>query len=196
MIADLDYFERLHEAPDPWGVDARWYERRKRDLLLACLPQARFARCWEAGCSVGALTEALAARCARVVATDAAEAALAHARVRLSGLGHVELRRQRHPEEWPGGRFDLIVVSELAYYLDAGALARMARRLETALEPGGTLVACHWRWPFAERRTASEEAHRVLDGIGLPRLFAYRDPDLLLEGWGAMASVAQREGLA
>ena len=40
-----DELEEVHrDAEDPWGVDSRWYEHRKRDLLLAALPQPRFHR--------------------------------------------------------------------------------------------------------------------------------------------------------
>ncbi len=66
-----DTLERLHlDDPDPWGVDSRWYERRKRDLLLAMLPRAEVRAALEIGCSTGALTEALTARASAVTGVD------------------------------------------------------------------------------------------------------------------------------
>ena len=66
-----DELDELHrDAVDPWGVDSRWYERRKRELLLAVLPRARFASALEVGCSTGALTEALSERADTVLGVD------------------------------------------------------------------------------------------------------------------------------
>ncbi|TGS11697.1 SAM-dependent methyltransferase, partial [Mesorhizobium sp. M1C.F.Ca.ET.187.01.1.1] len=64
------YFDELHEQEDPFGYRSRWYEERKRALLLASLSQRQFHRGWELGCSNGVLTEALAGRCERLLATD------------------------------------------------------------------------------------------------------------------------------
>src|SRR5690606_41113548 len=50
-------------SDDPFGYRTRWYEQRKRDLLLAVLPWPGFGRGWEIGCANGELTHALAGRC-------------------------------------------------------------------------------------------------------------------------------------
>ena len=58
-----DRLDQLHvEQTDPWGAQTRWYERRKRSLLLAVLPRQRFDRALEVGCSTGVLAEALKPR--------------------------------------------------------------------------------------------------------------------------------------
>jgi hypothetical protein len=37
------HFQQLYEqADDPWQVRQRWYEQRKRSLLLASLPAPRY----------------------------------------------------------------------------------------------------------------------------------------------------------
>ena len=41
------------------------------------------------------------------------------------------------PAEWPAGSFDLIVLSEVVYYLDAGDVVRLADRERGSVEPGG-----------------------------------------------------------
>lgn len=44
MNSARQHFEQMYQAdPDPWQVASRWYERRKRDLLLAALPRERYA---------------------------------------------------------------------------------------------------------------------------------------------------------
>jgi SAM-dependent methyltransferase len=212
------YFEALYARhPDPWRVGDRWYEVRKRKLLLAALPRARFSYAYEPGCGNGELTVELAARCDRVLATDFSESAIATARRRLQDVqnaGHVELCRQTVPQDWPwpanalnaagpdginaaGNRFDLIVISEFAYYLPDDALQMLATLAAATLSNDGCLIACHWRHDFAERLHTADAAHAAFDHqCGLHRAGGYRDADFLLDIWTARSgSVARREGL-
>lgn len=191
------YFEALYADDDPFGYRGRWYEARKRDLLLATLPAPRFGRAWEAGCSNGELTAALAARCDTLLATDLSARAVALATARTQACRHVEVRQARHPDDWPDGRFDLIVFSEIGYYLDAPTLARTAARLKASLDADGVIVACHWLAPFREAPQSGRDVHRLLQReLGLRRLFCYRDADVRLDGWSLRGdSLAQRAGL-
>ena len=60
------YVEPLYrQDADPWRVRQRWYEERKRALLLASLPQRRYRHAYEPGCGNGELTAELARRCER-----------------------------------------------------------------------------------------------------------------------------------
>lgn len=188
------YFDELHARADPFGYHRSWYEARKRALLLASLPHARYPRGWEAGCSNGVLTRELASRCDWLLATDLSAAALQQARQSTRHLPHVRLQQARHPEQWPEGHFDLIVCSEMGYYLSAAELPALRDGLHAALAPNGLLVACHWRVPFAQARCSAEAVHAAL-GEHLATVFAYRDDDFLLQGWArAPASVAAAEG--
>jgi hypothetical protein len=49
------------------------------------------------------------------------------------------------PEDWPAGSFDLIVLSEVGYYLTDGELNTLLAKASGCLDPGGDLVAVHWR---------------------------------------------------
>lgn len=146
--------EDLHaDDPDPWGVDSRWYEERKRDLVLAALPRPSFRHALEVGASTGALAADLAPRCARLLAIDASASALAAARERLHAYDHVTTEQRAVPHEWPAGTYDLVVVSEVGYFLSPAALDELVERIRTDLTPDGVLVLCHWRheirgWPL------------------------------------------------
>src|SRR5690625_87982 len=70
VSVDARYFERLYQSTDLWGYRTRWYEQRKRALLLAMLHRPRYRRGLELGCSIGETTAALSSRCAELVATD------------------------------------------------------------------------------------------------------------------------------
>ncbi|VXB15557.1 SAM-dependent methyltransferase [Luteimonas sp. 9C] len=191
------YFDTIYADDDPFGYRERWYEARKRALLLASLPAKRFGRVWEIGCSNGELTAELATRCDRLLATDLSARAVALATGRTRMHAHVDVQQARHPDTWPEGRFDLIVFSEVGYYLDADTLTHMARRLTASLQGDGVLVACHWLAPFAQAPLSGGDVHRLLRrALGLQRVFGYADADIRLDGFAVDAtSVAQRAGL-
>lgn len=193
-----DFDSLFATSDDPWQFRSRWYEHRKRALTLASLPAARFASAWEPGCANGELSAALATRCDRLLATDGSEPAVLAARSRNAANAHVEVRTAWLPRDWPAGRFDLIVVSEVAYYLDEAALADFCGRLRGTLAPGATVLACHWRRPIDGCTFNGDEVQRRIgSSLGLPRLLEIVDADLRLEVWCDDArSVAAREGLA
>jgi LmbE family N-acetylglucosaminyl deacetylase/SAM-dependent methyltransferase len=189
------YFDDLYaRSDDPWGLDTRFYERRKRDLLLASLPRERFRRVFEPGCASGLLTEALAGRAERVVAWDAAAAAVDLARGRLASIDRgVEITRGRIPEEWPDGEFDLVVVSEVGYY--CRDLDQLQRRISGCLSADGTVIACHWRRPAQDHPQTAERVHAVL-GRDLRPTVQHVEADFLLHVWARSdRSVAERDGL-
>jgi len=192
-----EYFDAIYAQDDPFGYRERWYEARKRALLLACLPAQRFGRAWEIGCSNGELTAELATRCDALLATDLSMRAVALATARTQAHRHVEVRQARHPEIWPDGLFDLIVFSEVGYYLDADTLTRMVRQMKSSLRGDGVVVACHWLAPFAQAPQSGRDVHRLLRReLGLQRVFGYGDADVRIDGFALNAdSVAQRAGL-
>jgi trans-aconitate methyltransferase len=137
-----DYFNALYAADaDPWRFASSPYEAEKYAATLAALPSRRFADALEVGCSIGVLTAQLAPRCDRLLALDVADAALAKAQARCPA---VRFERRRIPQEWPPGRFDLIMLSEVLYYLDAPAIADVAGRAVGALQPGGSILLVHY----------------------------------------------------
>lgn len=197
MNLPVEYFDDLYRSDDPFGYRSRWYEERKRHLLLSTLPRRRYTRAWEFGCSNGELTLDLSARCDALLATDISDRAVALAQQRLHGKDHVEVRAAHHPDDWPDGAFDLIVFGEVGFYLDADTLALTARRLADSLNPDGLLLACHWLAPFAEAASDGAAVHPLIDAhVGLPTVLRYADADFVLQGWSRDAlSVAQRDGI-
>lgn len=197
------YFAEMYgSSADPYGLRTRWYEARKLALLLAALPRARYANAYEPGCGIGATTLALAARCDRLLASDFAERAVQIAASNCAGLPQVRVERQRLPEDWPDERaggcapFDLIVLSEIGYFLDAAQWQRVVESCRRTLAPGATLLACHWRPMFDARRQDTDAVHAALGALGLPRILRHEEDDFLLELWSSDGrSVAQREGI-
>ncbi len=143
-----DYFEQLYvRDPDPWRFATSDYERDKYAATVAALPRARFRRGFEVGCSIGVLTRQLAERCDRLVTADIAETALVQARTRCADLAQVEVARLAVPGEWPDGRFDLVLFSEVLYYLGLPGIDGAAARTLASLEPDGVVILVNWRGP-------------------------------------------------
>jgi len=187
----LDHFEALYAASDdPWNVRGAWYEQRKRAVLLASLAKPRYRSGFEPGCGNGELSVALAARCERLLASDGAASAVAAARRRMQHLAHtppcqLHIEQRCLPHDWPiGSRFDLIVISELAYYFDQAALARMIGAARDCLAPDGELLMCHYLPPFDDRITATEPAHGIAHATpGLSHTLQHRDRLFMLDVW-------------
>jgi SAM-dependent methyltransferase len=199
MSLPVDYFTQMYAgSDDPWGFRTRWYEQRKRDVTLAALTRPRYRRAFEPGCSIGVLTAGLAARCDEVVASDIDDRALAAAREAVAGHDHVRVSRLEVPAAWPTGTFDLVVVSELGYYLDPAALDLLLERVVGSLSPDGTLLACHWRHPVADYPATGDEVHeRLLSRAELTSAVRHVEEDFRLDllTRGAAPSPARRGGL-
>jgi len=193
------YFEKLYGASaDPYGMRTRWYEQRKRDVTLSALPHARYRWAYEPGCGAGELTVALAERCGAVLASDFSEHALVSARARTANLSNVRLAAHALPSQWPhsAAPFDLIVLSEVGYFLKAEAMQQIAACCAKSLGPDGVLMACHWRADFAERALPTDAVHTALDATGLACIVRHEEADFLMQVWCCDSrSVAQREGI-
>ena len=190
------YFDALYtESGDPWGLGERFYEQRKRDVVLAALPRRRFGRAFEPGCATGLLTERLLERADEVIAWDVAAAALRQAAERLGPVapGRVELRDGRIPHHWPTGSFDLIVLSEIGYY--CADLHLLRRHVLDSLAPDGVLLACHWTRTAQEHPHTADEVHDGFDQV-LQRIVQHVEADFRLDVWTRDGvSVATAEGI-
>ncbi|MCS5719154.1 PIG-L family deacetylase [Herbiconiux sp. CPCC 205763] len=179
-----DYFDALHRgADDPWGFESRWYEERKRAVLLASLPDRSYGEVLEVGSSTGVLSRALAARTSgRLVGVDVSEVAVERARERNADLQDVSFERMRVPAEWPSGSFDLVVVSEVGYYLDPPDLTGLIERILGSLTPLGAVICCHWRHPVAGRAIDGDGVHAVFaDRPEFARLARHLEEDFVLD---------------
>lgn len=177
------HFEALHrESDDPWSVHSRWYERRKRAVTVASLPRERYGSILELGASVGALTGDLADRADTVLAVDGSAAAVETASSRLAGRPGVTVARMRVPSQWPDGAFDLVVVSELAYYLADDEWRALTARIAGSLAPGGEVLLCHWLGSADDFAQGGEQAHATFRAAsGLRATVVHRDASFLLE---------------
>lgn len=175
-------FDRLYvDEIDPWLVGSSWYEERKVGVVLAALAERRYAAALDPACGTGHLARALADRCDAVLACDASAPAIAVARTTCAGIDNVTLAVHAMPYRTapygisgPLGPFDLVVLSEVLYYLDAenreaaalGVIERAAPRVE--------VVAVHWRERTENAVASGDEVHAELREIFKTRGFRHQ----------------------
>jgi 2-polyprenyl-3-methyl-5-hydroxy-6-metoxy-1,4-benzoquinol methylase len=139
------HFKRLYQSnPDPWGFQTSDYERSKYRQTLSALGDRHFTSALEVGCSIGVLTSALAVRCDSLLGVDIVEDPLEAARLRCADQPQVRFQRMQVPTEWPEGRFDLMVFSEVLYFLSEADIGRCASRVLGSLSPAGMVVLVNW----------------------------------------------------
>lgn len=157
------YFEYLYTmSSDPWEYGSSGYETAKYRRTIDAMEGRTFSRALEVGCSIGIFTEMLASRCDEVTAVDVSALAVRRARRRLARFPHVNVHRRTLPEHTPQGRYDLIVCSEVLYYWNSALLADALRAFESALTPGGVLLAVHGRFASHTCPLTGDEVHDLL----------------------------------
>ena len=186
------YFEALYEADaDPWKFATKAYERQKYAATLEHLPRARYRNALELGCSIGVLTAQLAARCARLTALDAAQKAADAARARCAVLDNVEVLCATLPDQFPGGKFELILVSEVGYYFSKPDLKRLQRRILEALSPAGDVVLVHYLPEVPDYPLSGDEVHQAFFELPeLEHLSGFRAERYRFDAWRKAVSTS------
>lgn len=137
------FWEGLFEQEDPWNYGSP-YEQEKYSRQLELLPDQPVDHALELACAEGHFTRQLAPKVQRLQAADISTKALDRARVRCNGHQNIEFSQLDLSADPLPHDMDLIVCSEVLYYLDDETeLQSVAKRLVQALRPGGYLVVGH-----------------------------------------------------
>lgn len=192
------YFEDLYRHnSDPWGYDSHWYEARKRQICLALLTRPRYPKVLEVGCSNGHLSIHLAQRAEELVCIDVSESAVQLASERLQEFEHVVVENRKIPEDYSIQKFDLILISEMAYYLSANELHQFIEKLKHSLNDCGEILCCHWRHEIQDFELNAEQVHQAFQQhFPFHHYLSLNDPDFMIDLWTAnTSSLAQQEKL-
>lgn len=224
------YFDELYNNnTDPWQYQTRWYEKRKRDICLAMLPKPHYNHAIELGCGNGVFSELLAQRCQALVSIDGNQQAVQLAKERLVKLPHVYVIQgvfpivllnleQKSVDSYSLSNnvstthspFDLIVISEVLYYLEPNDIDTVIAWARQNLAIGGTLLCCHWRYAIDGFAMTGETVHQRLhqafnvandnDKASCQVAFNHQsqvvDSDFLLDVWqNSPNTVAMQENL-
>jgi len=138
-----EFWNQSFEAPDPWNYTSP-YEQKKYERTLALLPDEPIERAMELACAEGLFTDHLAPRVKSLLAIDISEKALARAQTRCGRHANVQFQCLDLIDDAVPGDMDLIVCSEVLYFLkDTNELRRVAEKLKSALAPGGRILTAH-----------------------------------------------------
>lgn len=198
MIHSRVYFEDLYgHNSDPWGYDFHWYEARKRQICLALLTKPRYLKVLEVGCSNGHLSFHLAQRAEELLCIDVSARAVQLASARLQEFEHVVVENRKIPEDYSIQKFDLILISEMAYYLSKDELHQFIEKLKHSLNDDGEILCCHWRHEIQDFELNAEQVHQAFQQhFPFHHYLSLNDPDFMIDLWTAnTSSLAQQEKL-
>ena len=140
-----EYFDQLYEtSEDPWNYHDSDYERAKYDATLQALPRPHYTSGIEVGCSVGILSGKLAPLCKDFLAVDLSEQAIKLARDNNPDLPAYIFQRCVIPLQWPSKPYDLIVLSEILYYLKPDELQELAQHIARDCMAHGHCLIVYW----------------------------------------------------
>ena len=158
----VEFERRYQHDGDPWHYRSSVYEHAKYAATLSASGPGPFGSALELGGSIGVFSARLAPRCDALTTIDCSPTAVAAARTRLAGFPHADAILGEIPGAIGPGDHDLVVASEVLYYLDDDAFEATLERLREVLVGGGRLVAVHWRPSGPERPQSATEIHRRL----------------------------------
>ncbi len=162
---DAKHFERMYRtSADPWKFVTSSYEHRKYEATIEALGERRFTNGFEAGCSIGVLTEKLGRCCCdRLLGVDFVPQAIEAARLRCAALPGVTLELMQIPQEWPEAQFDLIVFSEFLYFFSDNDLRAIASKAVRSLLPGGQLLSVNYLGETGDPQSGDSAATSFID---------------------------------
>lgn len=140
------HFEGLYRRKeDPWNYTQSPYEREKYEKTLQAIPD-NVCSILEIGTSEGVFTELLLKKGKRVFGVDISQTALERAQKRLAKYGdRVTLKKMDITRDEPEGVFDLILASEVLYYLGGKTvLLALEDKFFRHLRDGGYLLLVHF----------------------------------------------------
>ncbi|QXT39044.1 class I SAM-dependent methyltransferase [Gymnodinialimonas ceratoperidinii] len=163
-----DHLNALYaETSDPWGFAHSTYEQGKFAATRDALSRRRYASAFELGCGNGQLARHLVGMCDSYTGMDAVETALEAARETVPTARFVQ---GYYPCPLPEGDYDLLILSEILYFLDPDSLTRLAKEVAAS-------------WPRAEVLCVSwlGETENPLQGAQALELFKEALPSHVFE---------------
>lgn len=178
---DQAYFDALYEKhPDPWDFRSSAYEQEKYAATLAALPRDTYRHALELGCSIGELTRQLASRAEHVTAVDTSAVALETARTTCAERNNISFVQAHVPHgDWERPA-DLVLLSEILYYLDAPTVRQVAARIMRCA-PHADMVLVHWTGETNYPLAGDEAAECFLETVKPSHYRTLRAPQYRLD---------------
>ena len=138
---DMNHLQSLYaDNTDPWDFEHSAYEQSKFKATCKALSRDRYEATFELGCGNGQLARHLSEVSDHYTGMDAVDTALAAAR-KVVPAG--TFLTGYYPCPLPDGAFDLIVLSEILYFLDHKGISLLAADIG-ARWPNAEVVCVTW----------------------------------------------------
>ncbi|WP_169306369.1 SAM-dependent methyltransferase [Paracoccus hibiscisoli] len=161
----LDHLSRLYAlSDDPWNHRSSPYEALKYQATLAAIGLGPFHHALEVGCGNGTFATLLADRCETLTVMDCIPAAVALAKQALTPCPHARVIQGTAPRNLPQIRPDLVVLSEVLYFLTPADIVDLGVWLRH--HATGAVVAVNWTGPTDEPLTGTEAVGLLGDVLG------------------------------
>lgn len=180
---DNTYFVKVYtENLDPWNLENSEYEREKYLKTIESLPKKKYHKALEIGCSIGVLSKLLAERSDELLSIDLNEIALASAKERLSDQSNITLKIGSIPNDLPNEMFDLVVMSEVGYFLNMDDLMKAKDEIKLRMMDDADLILVHWTHEVLDFPLSGDQVNECFLADKDFRLITnYRSPDYRLE---------------
>lgn len=163
----LDHLSRLYAASDdPWNHRESCYEVEKYDTTLAAIGMGPFDNVLEIGCGNGTLARRLAPRCRQLTAIECIPAAAALARTALADMTQAQVIEGTAPRDLPDIRPDLVLLSEVLYFLTSCEISGLGRWLIS--HATGIVIAVNWSGATDEPLDGAGAIAMLADILGPP----------------------------
>lgn len=159
---DAEFFNKMYQKnEDPWDFENSPYEKEKYKATLEIIPDRSYDNVFEIGCSNGMLSEMLLSRSNHLLAVDASAIAVKNAKQRMKDYPFVKVMEMTIPYGYPDEKFDLILLSEVGYFLNEEDLIIARDKMIESLLPNGNLALVHWT-PFVEEfPLTGDQVHEI-----------------------------------
>lgn len=182
-----DYFKGVYNASDdPWDFETSEYESSKYKATLAAIPKDKYENALEIGCSIGVLTEILAKKCHNLLSIDVSEKALKIAKERCKNLDHVSFKNMNFKDELPDDQFNLILISEVAYYLSPEDWNQTMARLLKIMKPDAIVILVHWLPEVYDYPQTGDEVHESFKktmNAKMTNILSQREENYRMDVW-------------
>lgn len=158
-----EHFETLYRGDnDPWGARDSAYEIEKRAALLEALGEERGESALEFGCGEGHISAALKDHFRTVAGFDLDPNIVARAQARHGEPGRVSFAVARMPGDFPDIRFDLLVLSEMLYFLTEPEIETLLSEACRHAKPDARLALVNYLGPTETPLSGDDAADFLL----------------------------------
>ncbi|QPM89646.1 SAM-dependent methyltransferase [Pseudooceanicola algae] len=141
MGVGRDHLHGLYaDTTDPWNFRQSEYEQAKFAATRRALSRRHYAHAFELGCGNGQLARHLVDFCDNYTGLDAVATAIEAAR---ESVPKAAFLRDYYPCPLPEGSFDLLILSEILYFLDHDSLRKLASDIQSAW-PQAEILCVNW----------------------------------------------------